>query len=381
MRQGRVFKRGASWSFIVDVAPPGAAKRQQKRRGGFPTKRAALTAMAALQAEAAGPGGYTEPTKATVGQYLAEWLVGMKAEYAPGSWDAARLHVESYIVPRIGDLPLRSLSTTRIKAMYADLLDNGRMRGEGGLGRKTVHNIHRTLSRALNDATRETPPRLPANPAAGAHKAPDSPTQAVWSAEQLRTFYASTAEDRLAPLWRLTAASGLRRGELAGLRWTDLDLDGRRVSVSQQRAKGAGGVTTRVTKGKRGRMVSLDEATVAGLRAWRKRQAAERLAWPGEWGNDDDLVWTHEDGAPLHPDSITKTFKRAVERAGLPWIKLHGLRHSHATLMLQAGVSIKVVQERLGHSSVAITGDVYSHVTPGMQEDAADRVARLVDGL
>jgi integrase len=90
-------------------------------------------------------------------------------------------------------------------------------------------------------------------------------------------------------------------------------------------------------------------------------------------------VFTHADGAPLHPDSITKTFRRRVAAADLPWIKLHGLRHTHATLMLEAGVNVKVVQERLGHSSIAITGDVYSHVTPGMQEEAAARVAAIVD--
>lgn len=377
MRQGRVFKRGKTWTFIVDVAPVGAP-RQQVKRGGFRTKKTALAAMADVQSSVA-HGAYIEPSRQSVGAYLVEWLAGMRGEYAPGTFDAAKLHVESYLVPRIGHVPLQALTTPAVKALYAELRESGAVRG-GGLSAKTVHNVHRTLSRALNDAVAEHPPRILHNPAAKAHKQPSSPPQPTWSAEQLRSFYVHVRDDRLFPLWRLAASSGLRRGELAGLRWTDVDLTAGRVSVSQQRAKGGGTVSAGVTKGKRGRSVSIDPETVAVLRAWRKTQAAERLAWPGEWGNGDDLVFTHADGAPLHPDSITKTFKRRVKAAGLPWVKLHGLRHGHATLMLEAGVNIKVVQERLGHSSIAITGDVYSHVTPGMQEDAAARVAQIVDG-
>jgi integrase len=362
---------------MVDVAQVGAP-RQQVKKGGFATKREALAAMADVQSSVSRD-AYIAPTKQTVGQYLSEWLAGMRGEYAPGTWDAAKLHIERYIAPRIGTLPLRALTTPVVRALYVELQASGRQRGGAGLSAKTVHNIHRTLSRALNDAVAEHPPRILHNPAARAHKQPSSPVQPTWSAEQLRTFYASVRQDRLFGLWRLAASTGLRRGELAGLRWTDVDLDAGRVAVTQQRAKGRGTVSIGVTKGKRGRSVSLDAETVGSLRAHRKAQAAERLAWPGEWGNSDDLVFTHADGAPLHPDSITKTFRRRVAAADLPWIKLHGLRHTHATLMLEAGVNVKVVQERLGHSSIAITGDVYSHVTPGMQEEAAARVAAIVD--
>ncbi len=132
-------------------------------------------------------------------------------------------------------------------------------------------------------------------------------------------------------------------------------------------------------KGKRGRSVALDPVTVAALRAHRLRQMEERMHWGPAW-QDTGLVFTHPDGAPLHPDTVTKRLRRLVRAAGLPWVKLHGLRHTHATLMLEAGVNIKIVQERLGHSSIAITGDVYSHVTPGMQDEAAARVAAIVDG-
>lgn len=379
MRDG-IVKRGATWCYKLELArDPATGERRQRWVSGFRTRKQAEADRDEARAGVR-KGTYTPPSRQTVAGYLTEWLAGMRAEYAPGTWDAAKIHVERCIVPRIGGVPLSALTTTQIKAMYADLRERGRLRGDQPLSPKTVHNIHRTLSRALNDATRETPPRIPANPAARAHKMPDSPPQPTWSVEQLRVFLARVADDRLFALWRLAPSSGLRRGELAGLRWRDVDLEAGRIALVEQRAKGGGTVSRQRLKGKRGRSVDLDPVTVAALRSWRKAQAAERLAWPGEWGNDADLVFAHEDGRPLHPDSITKTFKRRVEAAGLPWVKLHGLRHTHATLLLQAGVNIKIVQERFGHSSIAITGDVYSHVTPGMQADAATRVAALVDG-
>jgi integrase len=137
--------------------------------------------------------------------------------------------------------------------------------------------------------------------------------------------------------------------------------------VSRQREKGAGTVTERQLKGKRGRSVSLDPTTATALRAHRTAQLEERMRWGPAWV-DTGRVFTHPDGGELHPDTITKRLKRLDDDAGLPSIKLHGLRHTHATLMLEAGVHIKVVQERVGHSSIAITGDVYSHVTPGLQQ-------------
>ena len=381
MRAGKTYRHtDGSWRFVVDVNPPGAPRRQV-RRSGFRTKREALAAMAEVQSQAHDSGGaFVEASRQTLGSYLAEWLTASKSHYAPGAWDAARLHVERYIAPRIGGVPLRSLTTTRLKAFYAELAESGRVRGGGGLSNKTVHNVHRTLSRALNDALREHPPRIKVNPATGAHRAPSSPTQATWNVAQLRSFLEAHRDDRLHALWRLAASSGLRRGELAGLRWRDVDLETGRLAISQQRAKGGGAVAVGVTKGKRGRTVALDEATRRSLREHRVRQAEERLAVGAAWQDETGLVFTHPDGTPLHPDSITKHFKRRVRDAGLPWVKLHGLRHTHATLMLEAGVHIKVVQERLGHSSIAITGDVYSHVTPGLQDEAAERVARLMDG-
>ena len=378
MRDG-IVKRGSRWAFKLELPPdPATGKRRQKWVSGFDTRREAQAARDDARARLR-TGTYLAPTRETVGEYLLQWLAGVRSEYSPGAYDAAKLHVDRYIVPRLGAVRLAELTTPMVKAFNADVGEHGRIRGDRPLSAKTVHNIHRTLSRALNDAVAELPPRIPANPAAKAHKAPPSPEQPTWTVEQLRAFYAHVADDRLYALWRLAATTGLRRGELAGLRWVDVDLDAGRLALARQRAKGGGTVTERPLKGKRGRPVSLDPATAAALRAHRTAQLEERMRWGPAWV-DTSRVFTHPDGSELHPDSITKRLKRLVGEAGLPWIKLHGLRHTHATLMLEAGVNVKIVAERLGHSSIAITGDVYSHVTANLQDEAAARVAAVVDG-
>lgn len=180
MRQGRVFKRctrcratvpqrrcercgseRTSWTLSIDVGPAGG-KREQRVRGGFPTRRAALDGIHELQ-HAISQGTYVAPSKQTVGEYLEQWLPTARVRLRPGAFDACASHVQVYIVPRIGDIALQALTPSRVKALYADLATGGRVRGGGGLSAKTVHNIHRTLSRALatpsaTDCSNATPP-------------------------------------------------------------------------------------------------------------------------------------------------------------------------------------------------------------------------------
>jgi integrase len=209
----------------------------------------------------------------------------------------------------------------------------------------------------------------------------DRPEMIVWTHEQLRAFLAHVAGDRFNALWRLAATTGMRRGELLGPRWTDLDLDAGVLNVAQTRVKGGGTVgygRPKTAKGRRA--IALDEATVAMLKAHRKTQARERLAW-GPGYRDEGLIFCREDGSPIDPDVLSQRFDRLVRDAGLPRIRLHDLRHTYATAALRAGVPIKVVSERLGHATPAITLAVYAHVLPGMDPEAAEQVAALVDGI
>jgi integrase len=183
--------------------------------------------------------------------------------------------------------------------------------------------------------------------------------------------------ERLYALWLLFATTGLRRGEALGLCWRDLDLDASTMAVTNARVSVEHDVVDSPPKSGRGRAVALDGATVAALRAHRKQQAAEQLAY-GPAYEKSGYVFTWQDGRPLHPDYVSKSFQDAAAKLDVQRIRLHDLRHTWASLALGAGVNPKVVSERLGHATVGFTLDVYSHVMPGLREDAAATVAALI---
>lgn len=371
-----------AWAWQVDVAPKGAPR--DLRAGTAETKAEALAEMSDVQQEAAA-GTLVEPSKLTLGIYLGDqWLPAYKAEVRPGTWAAAEGHVRNYIRPRIGEVPMQSLTRTVIKGMYADLRETGAVRGDGGLSEKTVHNVHLTLHRALEDAVDDR--LLSRNPAAAGrrgkalHTTPERPQIETWTPQELGRFEAEAATRRLWPLFRLAAYSGMRRGELCGLLWRDLDLDAGTVTVSRQRVKTDDGVGVGRPKTKRGeRTFDIDPQTVAVLREWRKHQMEEQLMARSVWA-DTGLVFTTETGGGLHPDVVSQAFDRIVERTDVPRITLHGLRHTHATILLASGVALHVVSRRLGHASEAFTAQVYGHVLPSQQAEAAARFAAAIGG-
>jgi len=203
----------------------------------------------------------------------------------------------------------------------------------------------------------------------------------VWTAEQLRTFLEVVDDHHHGALFRVAAMTGLRRAELCGLRWVDVELDQAELVVRQSITTVNHVPTVSTPKTSRSRRkVNLDPGTVARLRRHRTEQLEQRMLMGGGW-TDGGLVFAMPDGSPWNPDVITRRFTLLIEKAGLPRIRLHDLRHTHASHLLAAGTNIKVVSERLGHSSVSFTLDVYAHVMPGQQADAAAAVAAMVDGL
>ncbi len=207
------------------------------------------------------------------------------------------------------------------------------------------------------------------------------PEMTTWTAAELRTFLDGVRGDRLYAAFLMLATTGMRRGEVLGLRWADLGLDAARASVRQTVIVVRHQVLLSDPKTAKGRRtVSLDAGTVGALREHRKRQAAERLAM-GEGFTDHGLVFCHPTGAPLHPERrLSRTFTDRVRQLGLRRIRLHDLRHTWASLALASGVHPKIVQERLGHASIGITLDTYSHVTEGLHAGAAEQVAGVIFG-
>jgi integrase len=356
MRDGLI-KRGDSWYFVLDQPrDPATGKRRQKWVKGGRTREEAKQAR---NAAAARGSHWKAPSRRLVGEYLTEtWLLSVKAKVAPSTFTSYRQNL-THVANRIGHVRLDALDPPTLDALYADL-------EAGGLARSTVRLLHTQLHRALVDAVRWD--LLARNPADLVD--PPKPTRRVlttWTAGQLRTFLHGVAGDRLAALYQLAAASGMRIGELVALEWPDVHLDGQYLTV--RRSKTATGR----------RRVELDPATIAVLRAHRKRQAAERLAF-GAGYRDHGRVFTRPGGEPLNPDAVSIQFKRRAARLGLPPIRFHDLRHGWATMALEAGEHPKVVAEQLGHASVRVTLDTYSHVTPGVQREAVTRVAsRFLD--
>jgi integrase len=401
LRSGKV-RRHRAWvdEHTGDECPtcgqelgPVTQERRRHWHGPYKTKKAASDQADRLGV-AVTDGMYAAPTSITLREFLEErWLPAMAAQYRPSTFAGYRSNITNHVIPRFGAMQLRAIGPEHLNKFYGELLEGGKVvrkgrartqtgggERKGGLHPTTVAGVHKILHRALRDACRW---RLIArNPAddADAPRARRSEMK-YWSPEQLRTFVEHDPDDRLAGLWHLVATTGMRRGELAGLRWDAVDLDAGRLSVVSTIT--VGNYTTHVgepkTRASR-RVIALDPSTVAALKHHRdSRQKRERVKAGPAW-SDTDYVFTSELGEPLHPQTISYAFERRVKAAGLPPIRLHDVRHSYAVAALSAGEHPKAMQERLGHSSATVTLDVYSHVTEGVSRDTANRVAALILG-
>jgi integrase len=350
--RGHVRKRLKRWSIVLDVGTdPETGKRKQRWHSGFETKREAEAALTRLLGQLQ-TGTYVAPTKRTVAEFLErEWLPAVEDTIRPLPFESYERACRSRLVPRLGDVPLQRLTPAQVNSAYAAL-------------------------RALESAVRwGYAVRSLADPPTPKRKR----ELRTWMADELSRFLTAAEGRRLRPLFVLLASTGARRGEALGCRWDDLDLDRGRWQIRRSRVPGSRTVIESEPKTAAGcRVVALDPATVQVQREWRKQQLEERMAWGPAW-TDSGHVFTREDRVPLTPRQASDAFGVLVKRAGVPRIGgVHALRHTWATLALHAGVDPKVVAERLGHASVRITLDTYSHVTAGMQEDAAATVAKLV---
>jgi len=407
--RGSVRKRGRSWEYNVDVGLAAAqrcqecnkrlwierrpldacptcggklAETEERRRaikGGYPTQKECQAALAKVLT-AVDEARYVAPSRITLKDYLTqEWLPAIEGTIRPTTYSSYKMLIERHIVPELGLLKLQKLTAARINAFYAKLLKEGRCRGSGGLSPASVCRVHAALHRALRDAVRWE--RLTTSPADAADPPRSSQTQRdlpAWNREQLGAFLAHVAEDRLSAMWRVLAMTGARRGEVLGLRWEDLDLEAATLVIRRSLVPVNGEVKVSEPKTARGRRtIALDPETLAALRAHAARQADEQSEWDKAW-TDSGYIFTREDGQPLHPERISALFRRLVKAACLPTIPLHGLRHTHATLALSAGVNPRIVSGRLGHATVALTLDVYSHVLPQADAEAAERIAALI---
>ena len=366
---GYVINRDGRW-YAVSYQGIDPITGRDRRRWHRASDEAEARALADTLASAR----HTSTRGMTVSRYLCtRWLPTRQDRLRPTTAFRYEQMIDRYVLPHIGRVPMRSLTITHLEDLYAHLRRSGRHDG-GPLAPKTVLNVHQILRTALGDAERSglvqrNVARLMDPPCHGA-----APEQRCWNEHQLRQFLHVAMTHRLGPAIWLAAMTGMRRGEVLGLRWTDIDLETATLSIRRSVSCTGYQVHTTPTKTRTSRRaIDLDQRTMDVLREWRHQQLSE-LAAVAEGGT----VFTRTDGEPVHPHALSQTVSRLQRSAGVPTIRLHDLRHTHATLMLKHGIPLKVVSERLGHSTPAFTMAVYQHVLPGMQRDAANTFARLI---
>jgi integrase len=364
------------WAIIIDQRDPSTGKRKRKWHSFKGTKRQAQIESAKLVA-AVSDGSYLEPRKTTLADFLPRWLNHIRSQVSPKTYERYSGLVKMNIIPLIGAVQMSKLKPAQISDAYAKALSGGRQDDKaGGLAPRTVGHIHRVLKQALSQAVAWE--ELARNPADAV-----DPPMVEWQPMQTYDF-AQTVElielVRDTPIFipvLLTVFCGLRRGEICALRWRDIDLAAGQMSVARsvEQTKGgkSKGLRFKSPKSGKGRTVAIPSTAIDELRAYRAKRAQDFLRL-GVGLSDDDLIAAHADGSVMAPIYISQRWERLMKGAKLPRIRFHDLRHTHATHMLANGVHPKIASERLGHSKVGITLDLYSHVIPGMQEDAAAMV-------
>jgi integrase len=314
----------------------------------------------------------------TFGAYLTDqWLPAKKLHLATSTYRGYERNVHRHIIPTLGRIQLRRLRFQQIEGLYERLLHPA----EGqGLSPKTVYEIHLRIRGALDDAVRRG---LVTRNVAELARAPKQRSLQktegkAWTDEELRLFLRTAAGHRFFPILWLTAMTGMRRNEVLGLKWPDLDVAKKRIALN--RGLVAVGYDLHQTRGKTKtarRCIDLDDTTLTVLGGWRAFQAAEFTAVGID--NDEDWMFTDGNGEPIHPHALYQTFRRIVANAGVPTLRFHDLRHTHGSLLIKEGVPVKVVSERLGHAHIAHTIQTYQHLLPGMGADAAARFERLAE--
>lgn len=369
--RGNITRRGKhSWRIKIDLDRGDDGKRRTIYRTVRGKRAEAETEMSAMLHDHA-RGDFVESTRTTFAEHARKWLATQASKVAPKTHERHTEIVEKHLVPALGAHRIQKITATMIDAYYATALIDGRRNGKGGLSAQTVVHHHRVVYAVLKHATRKR--AVTRNVAQEA----DPPTpdkrdvQALDEAQTARVIIAAEGSIWYAPLL-ISASTGLRRGEVLGLRWRDVDLERAKIHVAQVLQQVGKKVITKEPKtpGSR-RAVALPTFAVEALRRHRAAQAEQRLAL-GVPRDDVAFVFADALGEPLKPSNMTKAFERIRVKARVPRVSLHALRHSHASHLLKSGVNPKVVSERLGHSKVNITLDLYSKVLPGLQEEAAD---------
>jgi integrase len=361
--EGSIYQRtDGRWTAATYVLRPDGGRQ---RRQVYGSTRGEVSAKLRELITLTEKGVPTAGTAWTVGQYSAHWLETTASSLRPATHTNYAWVMRKYIVPSIGSKRLDRLAPSDVRKLHADV-------SPGGESTRTVQLAHAVLRSMLSEAMRE---QLVGRNVASLVRTPRRDFHEInpWSAEEVAKFSAAAASHRLSALFAVAYSVGLRRGELLGLRWADVDLEGQVLRVRQtlQRLGADRGLVVGPPKSVRSRRtVPLPAVAVRALQQHRTRQASELAGLP-EPVNAAGLVFTTAIGTPIEPSNLRRDFNELIEKAGVRRIRFHDLRHTCATLLFAQGVAPRVVMDVLGHSTLGITMDLYAHVTPSALIDAA----------
>ncbi|MEH0979279.1 site-specific integrase [Bacillus mobilis] len=364
--KGHIIKRGSKYSFVIDISPhPETGARRQRWFSGYKTKKEAQADMAKKIVEIE-EGSYIEPTKMRVREFFLQYLEARKINLRETTYYNYRKHINNHIIPKLGNIPMQKLKGVDLEKFYGDLSET--------MKPVTVRSIHQIVRTALTYAVRHEIVKkniadVISPPTAGA----DARTVNTWTEEEVLLFLENAKESRYYIAYLLAITCGMRKGEILGLQWKDIDFERRTLSVNRSLSH----ITKefhepKTSSGKR--LIVLPEITLQALQEHLQRINEEKARY-GDGYNNFDLVCPTYNGNPCNFRSLTQLWKKLIKKCGVPDIRFHDLRHTHATLMLKQGIHPKIVSERLGHKKVGITLDTYSHVVPGLQEKAVEDFA------
>ena len=365
-----IAKRGSTYSYIVRVKDPETGKTKQKWISGFATKAEAISARDKARTDAR-TGIFVSPTKITVQDHFEAWWTIKSQKVKPTTADNYRQILDRYILPNLGSIALKDLTPVLIERMLLDLNKDH--------SESTVRLVSIVLAQGLDRAIKDH--LLAINPAKGIER-PKGKKKSVtpYTSSELKELLQALEDHRLFAFFRLLAYSGARRGEILALRWSDLDFEKGTLSISKNRTRiGRSVIEQDSTKGGDGkRFIQIDSETLKILKKHRTDQIEERFKAGSAW-LELNYIFTQTTGEPLDPSTPYQLFKKVAKKIGLRSESLHSIRHLHATELLNSGVSVHLVKDRLGHSDISTTLRIYAHIRPEQKQEVADLFARAIE--